>query len=278
MINNSRSFPLVIGLVLVLAAAGIAQYEKAPAGKTGRFPWPEGKRVALSLSFDDGRVSQVDIGIPLLDRYGVKATFFVHPSAVEKRLEGWKRAAASGHEIGNHSLSHPCTGNFTWSRSNALEELSLEGMRRELTEANRQIEALLGTRPVAFAYPCGQTFVGRGREVKSYVPLVAEIFRTGRRWMDEGPNDPAFCDMAQLMGMPADNRGFAEIQSLIEAAAKDGFWLVLAGHDINRTNTPQTTQTVMLEALCRYARDPANGVWLETVGAVSSYILKHRQL
>jgi hypothetical protein len=84
--------------------------------------------------------------------------------------------------------------------------------------------------------------------------------------------------MAQLMGMPADNRGFAEIQSLIEAAAKDGFWLVLAGHDMNSNDIPQTTQTVMLEALCRYARDPVNGVWLETVGAVSDYILKHRQL
>jgi len=94
--------------------------------------------------------------------------------------------------------------------------------------------------------------------------------------MDEGPNDPTFCDMAQVMGMPADNREFAEIQPLIEAAAQDRFWLVLAGHDINLGNTPQTTQTVMLEALCRYARDPANGVWLETVGTVSTYILKHR--
>ncbi|HVN79067.1 MAG TPA: polysaccharide deacetylase family protein [Terriglobia bacterium] len=276
MINNSRPFPLAIGLVLVLATAGIAQYEKKPSSKTGHFLWPEGKRMALSLSFDDGRVSQVDVGIPLLDRYGVKATFFVHPSAVEKRLDGWKRAAASGHEIGNHSLSHPCTGNFTWSRSNALEEQTLDGMRRELTEANRQIEALLGTRPIAFAYPCGQTFVGRGREVKSYVPLVAEIFQVGRRWMDEGPNDPAFCDMAQVMGMPADNHEFAEIRPLIENAAKDGFWLVLAGHDIGRGDTPQTTQTTMLQALCRYAGDPANGVWLETVGTVSSYILKHR--
>ena len=279
MIRNPRFFPLTIGFVLVLVVAGIAQYEKtpSPSGKTGRFPWPEGKRVALSLSFDDGRASQLDVGIPLLDRYGVKATFFVHPSSVEKRLEGWKRAAASGHEIGNHSLSHPCTGNFTWSRSNALEEQSLDGMRRELTEANRQIEALLGKKPVSFAYPCGQTFVGRGRDVKSYVPLVAEYFQTGRRWMDEGPNDPAFCDMAQLMGVPSDNLGFAEIRRRIEAAAKDGFWLVLAGHDMNNNDKPQTTHTGMLEALCRYARDPANGVWLETVGGVSDYILKHRQ-
>jgi peptidoglycan/xylan/chitin deacetylase (PgdA/CDA1 family) len=278
MISKPRFFILAIGFVLVWVAAGLAQYEKTTSisGRTGHFAWPDGRRMALSLSFDDGRVSQVDVGIPLLDRYGIKATFFVHPSTVEKRLEGWRRAAAQGHEIGNHSLSHPCTGNFTWSRSNALEKQSLEGMQRELAEANRQIEAQLGTKPVAFAYPCGQTFVGRGREVRSYVPLVAELFRVGRLWMAEGPNDPAFCDMAQVMAMPSDNRDFKEIRPLIEAAAKDGFWLVLAGHEMNNNDAPQTTHTDMLEALCRYARDPANGVWLETVGVVSDYILKNR--
>ena len=37
--------------------------------------WPEGKTAALSLTFDDARLSQVDQGLPLLDSYGVKATF-----------------------------------------------------------------------------------------------------------------------------------------------------------------------------------------------------------
>ncbi len=53
-----------------------------------RFQWPDGKRVALSLSFDDGRASQVEGGAALLDRHGVKATFYVTPSSVEPRLDG----------------------------------------------------------------------------------------------------------------------------------------------------------------------------------------------
>ena len=36
-------------------------------------------------------MSQVDSGTTLLDRYNVKATFYVVPSSVEKRLEGWKK-------------------------------------------------------------------------------------------------------------------------------------------------------------------------------------------
>lgn len=41
------------------------------------FKWPEGKKAAISLTFDDARLSQVDTGISLLNQYGVKATFFL---------------------------------------------------------------------------------------------------------------------------------------------------------------------------------------------------------
>ena len=76
------------------------------------FEWPEGKKMGLSLTFDDGRNSQIDKGIPLFDKYGVKGTFYVSTQNIVGRTEKWRRAAANGHEIGNHTLSHPCTGNF----------------------------------------------------------------------------------------------------------------------------------------------------------------------
>ena len=41
--------------------------------------WPEGYQMALNLSFDDARMSQVDSGTALLDRYNVKAAFYVVP-------------------------------------------------------------------------------------------------------------------------------------------------------------------------------------------------------
>jgi len=87
------------------------------------FEWPPGKQAGISLSFDDARLSQVDSGTALLDQYSIKATFFVVPSAVEERIEGWRKAVASGHEIGNHSLTHPCTGNFSWSRKKCAGRL-----------------------------------------------------------------------------------------------------------------------------------------------------------
>ena len=62
---------------------------------------------------------------------------YVVPSSVERRLDGWKKAVAAGHEIGNHSLNHPCSGNFLWARQKALEEYTLAKMEHELAETNR---------------------------------------------------------------------------------------------------------------------------------------------
>ena len=36
------------------------------------FQWPEGKKMALSLTFDDARLSQIDNGIPLFDKFGTR--------------------------------------------------------------------------------------------------------------------------------------------------------------------------------------------------------------
>lgn len=261
-------------LVLAVSALAFAQYGGSEA-PSKPFPWPDGKRAALSLSFDDARLSQPDVGIPLLDKYEVKATFYVQPGPLEQRLEAWKRAVADGQEIGNHSVSHPCTGNFAWSRHNALEDYTLAQIRSQLQEANHLIHEKLGVTPESFAYPCGEKFVGRGKGVQSYVPLVAQLFRSGRGWLDEGANDPWFCDMAQLLAMESDNKNFDQIKPIIENAVADGRWLILAGHEIGKEGS-QTTYTSMLEALCQYATDPANGIWIAPVGTVAKYVIQHR--
>ncbi len=240
-----------------------------------RFLWPEGKRAAVCLTFDDARPSQADVGIPILNEYGVRATFYVSPSRVPERLVAWKEVVAAGHEIGNHSMRHPCTGNFISTREKALEDYTLDQMAAELDQANAEIAKRLGVHAVTFAYPCGQKFVGRGRNVESYVPLVAERFLAGRGWRDEGANDPAFCDPAQLMGVEFDDLTFEQLKVLVDAAVEKGSWLVLCGHEIG-TPGRQTTRADTLRTFCEYAQDPQNGLWVDTVANITHYVVEHR--
>jgi len=272
---------VILGMSLIYSlvpGAEMAEQQTAPSASVPSakpFAWPNGKRAAVSLSFDDARLSQIDTGIALLKEHHVKVTFFVQPEGVRRRLEGWKQAVADGHEIGNHSRTHPCTGNYAFSRHNALEDYNLSMMAAQLDEANADIQSLLGVKPRTFAYPCGLKFVGRGLDVRSYVPLVAERFLLGRGYLDESPNDPEFCDLSQAMGTPFDDLDFEPMKKLVDQAAKDGRWVIFVGHEIGKRGV-QVTDTAALAALCDYLNDPANGIWLGTVAEIADYVRQQR--
>jgi peptidoglycan/xylan/chitin deacetylase (PgdA/CDA1 family) len=240
------------------------------------FTWPGGKRAALSLTFDDARLSQPDQCLPILDRYGVKATFYVSLGNVKQRSDDWRAIAARGHEIGNHTVSHPCSGNFGFSRHNALEDYTLERIEGELTRANEEIRETLGVTPVTFAYPCGQSYVGRGEELRSYVPLVARHFLAGRAFHGESANCPARCDLAQLLSTSADQMPWETLQTWLDSTLKQGEWLILTAHEVGEQPWHQVMTTDTLERACRFAADPANGIWVDTVENISRYVKDRR--
>lgn len=270
-LSNLSTYKCFLALALAFFLQSTAFASPPP------FTWPEGKKAAISLSFDDARLSNVDVGVPLFNRHGAKVTFYVLPEGLVPRLDAWKKTVADGHEIGNHTLLHPCSGNFAWSRNKALEHYTLASMKAELQAANQQIEEMLGVTPTSFAYTCGQTFVGRGSGTQSYVPLIAEMFGSGRGWLDEASNDPQFADLAQLQGIQMDGKDFEQdIKPLVEAAVENGHWLVLAGHEIGEEG-PQTTKTAMLEALLDYLKAEHPDLWLAPIGEVANYVRQQRQ-
>jgi len=238
------------------------------------YRWPQGKRAAVSLTFDDARLSQIDTGLALFEKLQARATFYVSPGAMQKRLDGWKRMVALGHEIGNHSMTHPCTANYKFSTP--LEGLSRAQMEAELDDATAVIKRELGVTPVSFAYPCGQKYFGRGEQTQSYVPLVAKRFRTGRGYLDESANAPEVCDLAQLMGTHFDGIPFARMKAHLDRAVRDNRWVVFAGHEIG-VSAAQTTDVAALTELVAYLKDPANGFWLGTVDEVSRHLVASRR-
>lgn len=230
--------------------------------------WSDRHRAAISLSFDDARPSQLRLGVPLFDRLGVAVTFFVLPNAVEQNCAEWLGALARGHEIGSHTLTHPCSANFAWSRQNALEGMTIADFESDVREANRCLRHLLDIEPTVFAYPCGHTFVGRGRSTESLVPLIAESFKVGRTFNDVTANSPADVDLAQTRCINSDEKTFENLLPMLEAAVADSAWLVLGGHEIGTAgHGGETTWMETIEAVVKWCR--GNGVWIDTIGNVA---------
>src|SRR5580658_2975401 len=98
------------GAAGVLATAGLLGH--AVRGRTSTFFGPSvyrgnRSRPAIALTFDDGPSESTPELLELLHGLGVQATFFQCGANV-RRLPGIAREViAAGHEIGNHSDTHP---------------------------------------------------------------------------------------------------------------------------------------------------------------------------
>ncbi len=145
----TKGWPHIAGAVGVAAAAAWAVRGRsssvfAPSVWRG----PREAR-AIALTFDDGPSESTPALLEVLARYGVRATFFQVGANVE-RLPGIARETAdAGHEIGNHSYSHPL---FCF-RSAAF-------IRSELERAQNAIAAQTGVRPALFRAPYGVRWPG----------------------------------------------------------------------------------------------------------------------
>ena len=240
------------------------------------FVWKNGALAAVSFTFDDARISQIDLGLALFAESGILGTFYVSPQLLMKRLSGWRMALRSGHEIGCHTLNHPCSGNFPFSKDKALENYSLDAMIDECELADEFILEHLGVSPETFAYPCGQTFVGRGRNTRSYVPLIAERYRAGRAYRSESANDPGFCDLSRLTSFASDGEPAQDMIGQIESAVEAREWVIFAGHEIGNPQNYQTTGIDVLKEVFEYIKRNRKVIFAAPVAEAAKYLIDCR--
>ena len=142
-------------------------------------PWIDNCQGAVSLAFDDGSQSQLDIAIPILRENGLLGTFYINPGGDtwKERLAPWREVGLAGHEIGNHTINHICSRNFGWGAAKTLETTTLDEIEADVAEAEKRIKELIPEQPVrTFCYPCYQDYVGEGASRQSYVPVIARYF------------------------------------------------------------------------------------------------------
>lgn len=101
----------------------------------------------IAMTFDDGPNPQLTPKLlDMLKERGIKATFFVVGRNVEEYPDIVRRMSAEGHEVANHSWSHP-----------TLTRLGAESFRKQIENTNDSIARATGKRPVLMRPPYGAT-------------------------------------------------------------------------------------------------------------------------
>ena len=192
--------------------------------------WPDGARAAVSLTYDDGLNSQLENVIPELDRRGLKATFFLTEENMQDRLADWEAAARGGHEIADHTMTHPCD----------MRSVTAAGLQaRELAPMEAFLDANFGGgRLRSFAYPCGYLGLGTGgRNARygRYQRLVRDDFRAARTTAG-GPNSIAQVrrDRFHLHGFEPtyDADVVAPAARYLRHTLAMGGWAILVFHEV----------------------------------------------
>lgn len=241
-----------------------------------QFAWPGGARAAISLTYDDGLNSQLDNAVPELDRRGFKATFFLTETNIQegRRLAEWVRLAAEGHEVANHTVTHPCA--LQHVRPEAFEQGEID-----------QMEGFLDTnfsadRTRTFAYPCGYLGIGRGDRRERYARYRQILERDGvvcARTTAGGPNRPAdaVADRFNLHAFePTDEADMvAPARRYLAATVAQGAWAILVFHDVLPRWSSEGDASIGVH---RRILDlvAAQGAWVAPMGKVFEHILAHR--
>ncbi len=139
---------VLIGSAALMVATSTAGKIAATMSENREIPiyYVDTQDKICSISFDAAWGNeQTNTLLDILDEYEVKSTFFLVKQWVDKYPDDVKEISARGHDVGNHSSTHP-----------HMAQLSAEQQVAEITDCNTAIEELTGSCPTLFRAPYGE--------------------------------------------------------------------------------------------------------------------------
>jgi sialate O-acetylesterase len=224
-------------------------------------PWI-GKECAVVLTYDDALDVHLDYVIPYLNKQNVRATFYLPGKAtsVSSRMDEWEIVAASGHELGNHSLFHPCHGlskNRKWVKPEYdLDTYTLSRLLDELDLANSLLKAIDGERKRTYAYTCGDLEV----EDSIYTPLLYDRF-VAARGVQKGFNIPGKINWFNLKIFGVHDAQADELIKQVEQAREKNALLVFVFHGVGGGHSLNVSIDVH-HKLIDYLQQNENYIWV----------------
>lgn len=245
------------------------------SGQDGRITWPDGKKAAVCMSYDDGIISHLDNAIPDLNRAGFKGTFYLmgmnlSPDFVER----WRIAAAQGHELGCHSLFHPCSGEYDWVPEEYMtDNYTLKRIFDELKVMNQFLYSVDGKTERSYAYPCHVKEVGG----INYVDTLSrsDYFVGARNGFSPDPITPGNLNLFDIPSLSiTDEVPFEKAVAHVEQAMENGTLAVFCFHGIGAEYI--VTSREYHQRIINYLEKNEDQLWVATMAEIASH-LKNQQ-
>jgi len=230
------------------------------------------KKCAVVITYDDAISQHLDNAIPVLDSLGLKATFYItaFSKACQQRLPEWKKIAANGHELGNHTLFHPCAANLpgrTWVRPEYdLSTYSVGRMLDEVRMTNLFLNSLDGKTKRTFAFTCGDMKIGD----TLFINYLKDDFVAARAVRNE-MHTIGQVDLFNMDCYLVDNHTGAQMIDWVKKAMDSGTLLVILFHGVNGGNALDVSLSAHRELL-QYLKRNEKDIWIAPLLDVAEYI------
>ena len=264
--RNKRLTVCVLSLILGVVVLAVPSAAQEPVR------WPNGKKAAIVLTYDDSLRSQLDIAIPQLNEAGFKGTFFLNGTFAPEDLSRWRAVAAAGHELGNHSMFHPCpAAAFASETQFHTENYSVRGMLREIGAMNTFLLSLDGKSGRTYGVPCSQTMVG-GQDYTEALRAsgLVRYVRTG------GEGDGVIADPSRVDPFRVPSRMFstehsgADLVAFAESVRKSGGMGVFMFHGVGGDYLNVSAEAH--RALLTYLKQHEDEIWVGTFQEVMDFV------
>ena len=239
-------------------------------------PW-KNKKCAVVITYDDAINEHLDNAIPVLDSLGLKATFYLtaYSPACAKRLKEWRGVAAKGHELGNHTLFHPCMGNMPgreWvSKERDMSTYTVQRMTDEIKMTNIFLEAIDGKTTRTFAFTCGDMKIGDS----SFMNGLKNDFVAARAVR----NEMHTIDQIDLYNMDCyvvNNNTAEQMIEWVKKATEANSLLVILFHGVGGGNALNISLPEHRQLL-GYLKQQENEIWVAPAIEVAAYIKEYQQ-
>ena len=242
------------------------------------FRWPRGAQCAVSLTYDDAVAVHHKVVAPMLAEKGLTATFNLScHGGVTEEVEQWRRVADLGHELGNHTLFHPCRrdppGRYAWlSPEYDLCDYTVERWTDEIRVANCLLRPIDGRSERTFGNTCCHTSIGRGDQEVQLDDLILRYFVAGRGPCNGRIVDPTGASFGGLGHLSGDRKTMRELGREIEQAVYCGGWIIYMFHGVGEGTHKSFIEADQHELLVDFLAGNPERIWTASMVEVATYL------